>query len=467
MVTSNRNFGIDLLRGLAIIGMVLAAVIPWTKEFPAWMYHAQVGPPDFVFNPNNPGITWVDLVFPFFLFAMGAAFPLALQKKVDQKQYAGIATGLLKRGILLVFFAIALAYFTVDNLTATKPINYLTSLLVFGAFFMVFMRFEGSVWRRYGIQFFGFLIIAALAYYHSEIIGNTFNKSKNNIIILVLANMAVFGSLCWLFTSRSHYLRLAILIAFIGIWFSKDISGAWTGSLWKFDPSLHWFYNFAYLKYLCIVLPGSILGDFILQYKQINTSEYSIDDRPKIRLIVFLCFAFVVFHVVTLYLRALQVNLYGNLMFGIAFYFVFRRAQSDYLNYYKLLVTWGYAFATIALFFEPIDGGIKKDPSSFSYWFLTSGLAFMFYIFCEYITKIYSSNFLVKAVVRNGQNPMVAYCVSAFCITPILGLTQVLPYLDEWSQSSPYLGLIRTSVYMVLMIVITNYATKKKWFWKS
>ena len=378
-----------------------------------------------------------------------------------------IATGILRRGFLLVFFAIALAYFTVDNLTATKPINYISSLLVFAAFFMIFMRFEGPIWKRYGIQFFGFFIICALAYYHSEIVGNTFHKSKNNIIILILANMAVFGTLCWLLTRRSHLLRLAILIVFIGIWFSKDVEGAWTAKLWNFHPSMYWFYNFAYLKYLCIVLPGSILGDFILQYKDINTLNYENKDRKKVGLLVVLCFSFVVFHVVTLYNRSLELNWWGNALFGVAFYLVCYGTTSKYLLFYRLLIAWGFTFTTIALFFEPLDGGIKKDPSSFSYWFLTSGLAFMFYIVCEYVTKEYQSNFFIKAVIRNGQNPMIAYCVSAFCITPILGLTYVLPLLDNLWNTNPYLGLIRTSIYMVLMIWITNYATNKKWFWKS
>lgn len=139
-----RNYSIDLLRGLAIIGMVLAAVIPWTNDFPAWMYHAQVGPPDFKFNPNNPGITWVDLVFPFFLFAMGAAFPLALRGKLEAKQYAVIGVGLLRRGLLLVFFAIMLAYLTPDNLKGEKWVNYSSALIAFGAFFLVFLRFEGT-----------------------------------------------------------------------------------------------------------------------------------------------------------------------------------------------------------------------------------------------------------------------------------------------------------------------------------
>src|SRR5690606_25393810 len=158
----NRNYGIDLLRGLEIIGMVLAAVIPWAAEFPGWMYHAQVGPPDFKFNPNNPGITWVDLVFPFFLFAMGAAFPLALRKKLENGNYVVIFQGLLRRGLLLLFFALALAYLAPDNLTSTSPVNYLTALITFGCFFLVFLRFEGSRFKKYGLQVLGFLIVAVL-----------------------------------------------------------------------------------------------------------------------------------------------------------------------------------------------------------------------------------------------------------------------------------------------------------------
>lgn len=76
-----RAYAVDLLRGLAIVGMVLSGQILWHAELPAWLFHAQVPPPSFRFDPSVPGITWVDLVFPFFLFSMGAAFPLALRKR--------------------------------------------------------------------------------------------------------------------------------------------------------------------------------------------------------------------------------------------------------------------------------------------------------------------------------------------------------------------------------------------------
>lgn len=79
-----RAYAIDLLRGLAIVGMVLSGNFGWNPALPAWLFHAQVPPPDFTFDPSLPGITWVDLVFPFFLFSMGAAFPFSLGRKLDR-----------------------------------------------------------------------------------------------------------------------------------------------------------------------------------------------------------------------------------------------------------------------------------------------------------------------------------------------------------------------------------------------
>ena len=462
-----RNYSIDLLRGLAIIGMVLAAVIPWTSDFPAWMYHAQVGPPDFKFNPEHPGITWVDLVFPFFLFAMGAAFPLALRNKLVHMQYGIIAVGVLRRGLLLVFFAITLAYLNPQNLTGPTWLNYLTSLLAFGSFFLVFMRFEGGQFKKYGLQLMGVFMIGLLIYYHSEVLGNTFDKSKNNIIILVLANMAVFGSVFWLLTSESFLLRISVLVAFMGVWFTKDIADSWTQVLWNFHSDIRWFYNFSFLKYLCIVLPGSILGDLLVKYKDITNNLYTDVEQNKVRGVVLLSFAFIVFHVVTMYMRLLQFNLFGHVIFGVGFFLFFRKNNLGQFSFYKTVVSWGYVLASIAMFFEPLDGGIKKDPSSFSYWFLTSGLAFIFYIVCDYLTKRFPNNPIILAVVKNGQNPMIAYCVSAFFIAPILGLLHISPVFDTLSSIHPYLGLVKTITYILFMILVTNYATYKKWFWRS
>src|SRR5271154_609810 len=82
--SSNRAFALDALRGLAILAMLLSGQMPFGEHvLPSWMYHAQEPPPTFQWNGSLPGISWVDLVFPFFLFSMGAAFPLALSKRME------------------------------------------------------------------------------------------------------------------------------------------------------------------------------------------------------------------------------------------------------------------------------------------------------------------------------------------------------------------------------------------------
>ena len=103
---NNRALALDALRGYAIITMVLSATIV-THVLPGWMSHAQTPPPDHAFNPMLPGITWVDLVFPFFLFAMGAAFPFSIGKRAEKgDSKLKLVYEAIKRGVQLTFFAI-------------------------------------------------------------------------------------------------------------------------------------------------------------------------------------------------------------------------------------------------------------------------------------------------------------------------------------------------------------------------
>lgn len=99
---SERALNLDALRGFAILSMVLAGTIPYTG-LPAWMYHAQLPPPDRTFNPNLPGLTWVDLVFPLFLFCLGAAIPLALNRRLNEQPLSKVLIHILERTALLAF----------------------------------------------------------------------------------------------------------------------------------------------------------------------------------------------------------------------------------------------------------------------------------------------------------------------------------------------------------------------------
>ena len=99
---NKRIITIDILRGITIFAMILCANIGYYSELPAWMFHCQTPPPTYAFNPDVPGITWVDLVFPFFLFTMGAAFPLAMRKRLENGVSKwSVAGSLFKRWLTL------------------------------------------------------------------------------------------------------------------------------------------------------------------------------------------------------------------------------------------------------------------------------------------------------------------------------------------------------------------------------
>ena len=134
---NNRAYALDALRGYAIITMVLSATIV-TQVLPGWMSHAQTPPPDHIFNPSLPGITWVDLVFPFFLFAMGAAFPFSIGKRAEKgDSKLKLVYEAVKRGVQLTFFAIFIQHFYPYVLSSPQDIRaWLLAILCFAFSFL-------------------------------------------------------------------------------------------------------------------------------------------------------------------------------------------------------------------------------------------------------------------------------------------------------------------------------------------
>ena len=148
---NNRALALDALRGYAIITMVLSATIV-THVLPGWMSHAQTPPPDHVFNPLLPGITWVDLVFPFFLFAMGAAFPFSIRKRAEKgDSKLKLVYEAVKRGIQLTFFAIFIQHFYPYMLSSPQDMRaWLLAILCFAVLFPIENAGLGTYFNKSG-----------------------------------------------------------------------------------------------------------------------------------------------------------------------------------------------------------------------------------------------------------------------------------------------------------------------------
>ncbi len=70
--TSDRVLSIDIFRGLTILTMIFVNDVAGVRNIPDWMKH---------FPPAGDGMTFVDLVFPAFLFIVGMSIPFAIEKR--------------------------------------------------------------------------------------------------------------------------------------------------------------------------------------------------------------------------------------------------------------------------------------------------------------------------------------------------------------------------------------------------
>ena len=468
--SSKRALSLDALRGYAILTMVLSGSLA-SGILPAWMYHAQRPPPTNAFDPSVFGITWVDLVFPFFLFAMGAALPFSIGSRLENGLSRWrVSFDSILRGCQLAFFAIFIEH--MYPWTISVPQDYRAwffTLAAFALMFPMFMRLPWDIpgWLRYAVKFaaFGIGVLMMLTVNYAN--DRTFALAYSNIIILVLANMAIFGSLAYIFTTKNKLARLAILPFVMAILLGRHTDGSWQQALFNFSP-LPWMYKFYYLKYLFIVLTGSIAGEYLLEWMR-KSDDATVDKKRESRTAVALLLitvALVVCNLIFLLSRMTVVNLMVTSGLLIAGYFMLKPCKSADAALWKKFFTAGAYLLILGLFFEAFEGGIRKDQSTYSYYFVTSGLAFMALIFfsvtVDYFRYRKSTSFLVMA----GQNPMIAYVGASMAVVPMIQIAGAGPLLDMM-LANPWLGFLRVVLITALVTVMTMFFTRIKWFWRT
>jgi len=469
--TPFRSYALDALRGFAILTMILSGRISW-GNLPGWMYHAQIPPPDHKFDPTLPGITWVDLVFPFFLFAMGAAFPLALSKKIKNGKVSwDLILQILKRGVLLAFFAIVIQHLRPHVLSKSPDaVTYAIALLGFGLLFLIFWRFPASFskTRIYALRGAGYVGIAAIMALVTYPDGSGFKLSRFDIIIAVLANVSVFGSLIWIFTPGNWLWRLGIMALIFAVRLATNSGEGFIKDLGTLQPS-GWVFNVNFLKYLFVVIPGTIAGDMIVKMMNLKSDDpkenFSSYSGLSVLLAILMA-GFTLVSLVTLYNRWVWEGFtVGLLMLAISWY-ILRDMNGNYFAILKQLFLWGAFWFVLGFLLEPFEGGIKKDHSTMSYYFLTSGLALFFIIFSSVIIDFFSKRAWMGLLIDSGQNPMIAYAGGGNLITPILGLLGIEALMAQYF-TTPFLGFLKGLIVTLALAYIVKLFTRYKVFWRS
>lgn len=455
---NKRIITIDILRGITIFAMILCANIGYYSDLPAWMFHGQTPPPTYAFNPDVPGITWVDLVFPFFLFTMGAAFPLAMRKRLESGISRWEVTGsLFRRWLTLTVFAIVLGNAYAIGVSARPEfVKGIFSLALWGVMFMSLVRLKDDRKCRL-VNNAGMFLLIVMAVIGTDYMGLKLSRWSSDIIIMILANIAIFGGLIWMFTKDNLRLRWLILLFIIAI---KALSSytpevlAWVPSM----GSIGWFFSWGFLQYLVIAVAGSIVGDKLLDHSR--SGEAVRIDSYHIAAGIIALVAMLV-QLWGLFTRHILADFVISAVLSIAFVALTwkRRNIMTWLGYF------GFAFMLVGIIFDPIDGGITKDHCNLSYMITTTGMTALtgaFVLALELKWQIKG-----RGLSGSGQNPMLAYTVTNFLTGPILTMCGITAWLDTISVGSPFWGVVRGLVFTLLMVAVTCFFTKKKLFWRS
>ena len=96
-----RIASIDIFRGLTMLVMIFVNDLAGVSGLPWWTYHA---------HEQQDAMTYVDMVFPFFLFIVGMSVPLAVTRRLNKDpSYAALWLHIGLRSIGLIVLGLILA----------------------------------------------------------------------------------------------------------------------------------------------------------------------------------------------------------------------------------------------------------------------------------------------------------------------------------------------------------------------
>lgn len=463
---------LDALRGIAVLGMVLSGVIPFNGTLPPWMYHAQFPPPTHQFNPKVSGLTWVDLVFPIFLFSLGIAIPLALSRRLSQGwKTVDIIIGILKRGFLLATFAIVLQHFR-PTVISSEPNSekWQLALIGFGILFLMFVQLPKFIpkWINLGLNLIGWgaaiAILTQIQYPH-DLKFPQFSLDRSDIILLVLTNIIVFTSLIWLFTRNHPQFRIGLLGVLFGLILSKS-AGGWMTEILSISP-IPWLYQFEYLKYLFIAIPATFIGEEIINYQQVDDQNIS-KNWNQFRLIgIMILMGLIILNlIIGLQSRLLPQTTGISLILLIFGYRLVNEPNHPLEMLLYQMYQWGMYGLILGLAFEPYQGGIKKDPATISYFFITTAIAIFLLMILIILIDHFQQKLWFGLFIDNGKNPMIGYIAFANLLWPILELNGWTPKIEALTNT-PSLGFLRGLSYTIIIALFVSLCTRLKLFWKT
>jgi heparan-alpha-glucosaminide N-acetyltransferase len=157
-LASARIESIDLFRGINVLVMIFVDNLGMVKGLPWWTYHV---------SENANGMTYVDMVFPAFLFLMGMSILLSTRAQIARGQsQLQIWWHVLVRSLSLVALGLFVANAPLVDARSTGMSTGLWTTLGFVAIALGWIRFPVSDRHKpilHGLRFVGFALLVGLA----------------------------------------------------------------------------------------------------------------------------------------------------------------------------------------------------------------------------------------------------------------------------------------------------------------
>jgi len=449
-----RFVSLDLLRGLSIFGMVFSAAIPY-GVLPAWMYHIQNPPPKHILDITSYGLGWVDLVFPVFIFCMGAAIPFAFRAKWEKSGRNTLRdmTNIGERFLML------LAFSYLCNLLQPSLPGYWSNFLIlagFGALWLIYVK-GGSL----KIRIAGWVASLCLLAVYIFVFDVHITLFSRNIIILLLAFLYLFGALIWYFTRDSVKWRL---VAFLGVILVSLLS-RYSGfdDLLYANKNLSWLFNMEEINFLMILLPATWVGDRF--YNMFRENETVIERKGILTHVVFWgLLLLVVWICVSSYNRWLLEGKFFTIIALAGLVLLMKKAAPKYL---PVLYLSGLLILS-GLWIERFEPGITKVPCSFSYCFVSGGVAILLLMWLHYICQMFPRGFLLKIFTGAGANPLMSYVAHSLFVSPLFGITYLNTLYNQANpEGYPWIGALSAFLLVLFTMWLVSLVSRKKIYWRA
>jgi predicted acyltransferase len=463
-----RYLSLDFLRGVSIFGMVFSAIIPY-GVLPAWMYHIQNPPPHHKFDMSVSGISWVDLVFPVFIFCMGVATPLAGRRRLDAAAGRDISRSyigdVLERFLMLWLFSYL--YVLLNFSTAPGWWAQLATVIGFISLFPLYLQFSKSTGARTKLysRIGGALLITALITYGHFRFDEVISLNRSGIIIFLLAFLYLFGALIWYFTRDNLKWRVIVFTAIL-IFTAVTIPMGLQPKLYAAE-SIRWFFNMEYIYFLLILIPATYVGDLIYNRlsdeKGYNPAESSSGEN-RTNILYRTIFVYILWLMFALYRGHYFANIVVTLLFTGLIYFLIKERAPLYKK--EGITAAVLAFAgSIAIVLE---GSITKSPCTISYCFITAAIGIYLLILSDWVVNKIGGSYLVRLFAGAGSNPLMSYIAFSSFVMPLFKLTGFLYiYQAAYPQGYPWVGVLRAAIAVLFTMALVARMSEKRIFWRA